>query len=139
MSYLVMAATPCEPCSPCACREISLLSSGQTLPQLLTLLNMTLNEHWQADLLAMRRIFPDDDPYEAKYQALVARIREKVGIADGNPFRCFKGQQMRVLQGDGVALDTVGDMLASIAANGFCANCVHFGSGGGLLQKLNRD
>merc|ERR1712151_448522 len=41
--------------------------------------------------------------------------------------------------GDGVALDTVGDMLASLLANGFCANCVHFGSGGGLLQKLNRD
>merc|ERR1712136_181083 len=49
------------------------------------------------------------------------------------------GQQMRILQGDGVALDTVGDMLASLLANGFCANCVHFGSGGGLLQKLNRD
>merc|ERR1711972_1122883 len=46
---------------------------------------------------------------------------------------------MRVLQGDGVALDTVGDMLASLLANGFCANAVHFGSGGGLLQKLNRD
>jgi len=30
-------------------------------------------------------------------------------------------------------------MLASLLANGFCANCVHFGSGGGLLQKLNRD
>merc|ERR1712203_1031367 len=57
----------------------------------------------------------------------------------GNPFRCFKGQQMRILQGDGVALDTVGDMLASLLANGFCANTVHFGSGGGLLQKLNRD
>jgi len=43
------------------------------------------------------------------------------------------------LQGDGVALDTVGDMLASLLANGFCSNTVHFGSGGGLLQKLNRD
>merc|ERR1712048_1127135 len=68
----------------------------------------------------------------------MGKIRDKVGIA-GNPFRRFKGQQMRVLQGDGVALDTVGDMLASLLANGFCANCVHFGSGGGLLQKLNRD
>ena len=26
---------------------------------------------------------------------------------------------MRILQGDGVALDTVGDMLASLLANGF--------------------
>jgi nicotinamide phosphoribosyltransferase len=30
-------------------------------------------------------------------------------------------------------------MLASLLSNGFCANTVHFGSGGGLLQKLNRD
>merc|ERR1712031_75991 len=30
-------------------------------------------------------------------------------------------------------------MLASLLSNGFCANVVHFGSGGGLLQKLNRD
>ena len=36
----------------------------------------------------------------------------------------LSGQQLRVLQGDGVSLDTVGDMLASLLANGFCANTV---------------
>jgi hypothetical protein len=39
----------------------------------------------------------------------------------------------------GVQLDTIGDMLASLVANGFCSNTAHFGSGGGLLQKVNRD
>jgi len=113
----------------------------ETLPQLLTLLKLVLPEHFDAErsLPQMRSIFPAADPYEAKYQALVQKIRKKVGISKGNPFRRFKGQQMRVLQGDGVALDTVEDMLASVLANGFCANCVHFGSGGGLLQKVNRD
>lgn len=113
----------------------------ETLPQLLTLLNLVLPEHFDAErsLPQLRSVFPDADPYEAKYQALVQKIRKKVGISKGNPFRRFKGQQMRVLQGDGVALDTVEDMLASVLANGFCANCVHFGSGGGLLQKVNRD
>jgi len=69
------------------------------------------------------------------------KIRKKVGLAkgEGNPFRRFIGQQFRVLQGDGVALSTVGDMLASLLANGFCASTVHYGSGGGLLQKINRD
>jgi len=79
---------------------------------------------------------------EEKYQNVVKKIAASLGAnapASGNPFRRFAGQQFRVLQGDGVSLDTVGDMLASLLANGFCANCCHFGSGGGLLQKLNRD
>jgi nicotinamide phosphoribosyltransferase len=111
----------------------------ETLPQLLTILNGVLPEHWEDALKPLAPIFPAGDDYEAKYNAVVAKIRAKLGLKDGNPFRRFKGQQMRVLQGDGVALDTVGDMLASLLANGFCANTVHFGSGGGLLQKLNRD
>jgi len=129
-----------------AAKQLTLIrpDSGEgveTLPHLMTLLNQAVPGHWDAtdDLPAMRTIFPAGDPYEEKYNALVAKIRAKCGVADGNPFRRFKGQQMRVLQGDGVALDTVGDMLASLLANGYCANCVHFGSGGGLLQKLNRD
>ena len=70
---------------------------------------------------------------------MLGKIRAKVGVQGGNPFRRFTGQQMRILQGDGVALDTLPDMLASLLANGFCANVVNFGSGGGLLQKVNRD
>jgi nicotinamide phosphoribosyltransferase len=111
----------------------------ETLPQLLTVLKNSLPEHFDDNLPPMAPVFPPGDAYEEKYNAVVARIRAKMGQSDGNPFRRFKGQLMRVLQGDGVALDTVGDMLSSLLANGFCANCVHFGSGGGLLQKLNRD
>jgi nicotinamide phosphoribosyltransferase len=112
----------------------------ETLPQLLTLLYGALPEHWESDLDPLRPIFCSGSAYNAKYDSVVQTIRAKAGAPSGtNPFRRFKGQQMRVLQGDGVALDTVGDMLASMLANGFCANCVHFGSGGGLLQKLNRD
>ena len=107
----------------------------ETLPQLLTVLNTALKEHFQEDLAPLVPIFPADDPYAAKYDALLAKIRAKLGLdGEANPFRRFKGQQMRILQGDGVALDTVGDMLASLLANGFCANCVHFGSGGETTQ-----
>jgi nicotinamide phosphoribosyltransferase len=111
----------------------------ETLPQLLTVLHGALPEHFEANLAPLTTVFPAGDPYEAKYNEVVARIKAKLGVAGGNPFRRFRGQQMRILQGDGIALDTVGDMLASLLSNGFCANCVHFGSGGGLLQKLNRD
>jgi len=110
----------------------------ETLPQLLSILNLGLNEHFQKDLAPLRGIFQSGDPYMDKYNAWVNKVRRKVGT-DGNPWRRPTGQQMRVLQGDGVALDTIGDMCASLVSNGFCVNCVHFGSGGGLLQKLNRD
>lgn len=111
----------------------------ETLPQLLTILHAVLNEHWEAESEPLQPILEPGSEYEAKYNTVVDKVRGILGMADGNPFRRFVGQQFRVLQGDGVALDTVGDMLASMMANGFCANCVNFGSGGGLLQKLNRD
>jgi len=111
----------------------------ETLPQLLTVLHGSLGDHFESVLVPLMKVFPAGDPWEEKYDKVVARIRAKIGMTDGNPFRRFIGQRMRVLQGDGVSLDTVCDMLASLLANGFCANCVHFGSGGGLLQKLNRD
>jgi len=105
----------------------------ETLPQLLTILNLSLPEHWQTDLKPLVPVF-EDKAYQAKWDAIVAKIQAKVGTK-GNPFRRCIGQQLRVLQGDAVALDTIGDMNASLLANGFCTNCVHFGSGGGLLQS----
>jgi len=112
----------------------------ETLPQLITLLMKVLPEHAELmeNLPELATKFPPGHPKAAAWEAVVAKIRAKVGT-EGNPFRRFIGQNTRVLQGDGVALDTVGDMLASLLANGFCANTVHFGSGGGLLQKVNRD
>jgi len=112
----------------------------ETLPQLLTLLTKVLPEHWMAEgeLPPLTPKFTDAAK-QAAYETLVQKIKAHVGSSGSDPFRRLKGQQMRILQGDGVALDTVGDMCASLLANGFCANVVHFGSGGGLLQKVNRD
>ena len=113
----------------------------ETLPQMLTILNQAIPEVWQTELSPVVSPFTDDAARSQRYEALLDRIRIKVGLSEGkgNPFRRFIGQQFRILQGDGVALSTVGDMLASILANGFCASTVHYGSGGGLLQKINRD
>ena len=114
----------------------------ETLPQMLTIVKTVLPEHWQDELAPLAPLFEPSDPRAAKYAALIAAIQPKAGVSGGatvNPFRRFKNQQFRILQGDNVALDTIGDMLATLLANGFCANVVHFGSGGGLLQKVNRD
>jgi len=118
----------------------------ETLPQLLTILHAALPEHTvpgesglgRDEMPELEAKFAPGHPKAAKWEAIIAKIQAKVGTS-GNPFRRFVRQNMRVLQGDGVQLDTIGDMLASLVANGFCSNTAHFGSGGGLLQKVNRD
>lgn len=46
---------------------------------------------------------------------------------------------VRVLQGDGVNVESIGDILDTIIAKGFSADNVVFGQGGALLQIVNRD
>jgi nicotinamide phosphoribosyltransferase len=47
--------------------------------------------------------------------------------------------KVRVIQGDGVEYNTLDRMLEMLALKGWSADNIAFGSGGGLLQKLNRD
>ena len=90
----------------------------ETLSQLLTLLYIGLEEHWEKDLKPWKNPFPAGDPYATKYDNFVDKLRKKFKLgADANPFRRCKGQQLRVLQGDGVALDSLGDMLAGMVTN----------------------
>lgn len=46
---------------------------------------------------------------------------------------------LRILQGDGIDMDTVGDILKAVQAMGFSLENIVFGMGGGLEQKVNRD
>ncbi|WP_020396467.1 nicotinate phosphoribosyltransferase [Thiolinea disciformis] len=46
---------------------------------------------------------------------------------------------VRVIQGDGVNLDSMGIILEHIKQHGFSTENVAFGMGAGLLQKVNRD
>jgi len=47
--------------------------------------------------------------------------------------------KVRVIQGDGIDFDTLPAILDAIKVKGWSADNIAFGSGGGLLQKLNRD
>ena len=47
--------------------------------------------------------------------------------------------QVRVIQGDGVDIGMIEKIYAAMALAGWAAENVGFGSGGALLQKLNRD
>jgi nicotinamide phosphoribosyltransferase len=46
---------------------------------------------------------------------------------------------VRLIQGDGVNAQSIADILAVLKANGYAAENIAFGLGGGLLQQLDRD
>ncbi|MBK1722068.1 nicotinate phosphoribosyltransferase [Thiocystis violacea] len=46
---------------------------------------------------------------------------------------------VRVIQGDGIEYDSIGDILAEVERAGFSAENLAFGMGGALLQRLDRD
>jgi nicotinamide phosphoribosyltransferase len=46
---------------------------------------------------------------------------------------------LRIIQGDGVDIDSIRDILTDMKADGWSADNIAFGMGGALLQKLNRD
>ena len=46
---------------------------------------------------------------------------------------------VRVIQGDGISFETIGPILESLRAAGWSAENLTFGSGGALLQRLDRD
>ena len=48
-------------------------------------------------------------------------------------------EYLRVIQGDGVSLESLKEILGNMTKNGWAADNLAFGSGGALLQKLNRD
>ncbi len=70
-------------------------------------------------------------------------LLEKLGAAFGCPENAqgYKElpAQVRMIQGDGIDYESLHTILAVLADQGWSANNIAFGSGGGLLQKLNRD
>lgn len=47
--------------------------------------------------------------------------------------------QVRVIQGDGINYESLGEILENMAVHGWSADNVAFGCGGALLQQMNRD
>ena len=47
--------------------------------------------------------------------------------------------QIRTIQGHGIDLEMLREILAAMEAQGYSADNIAFGSGGGLLQKVDRD
>lgn len=58
---------------------------------------------------------------------------------DVNELGYKKVRTVGIIQGDGINLDSMQELLDIIVARGYRADSVVFGSGGALLQKVNRD
>jgi len=74
---------------------------------------------------------------------IVVKVLELLGQAFGitTNAKGFKllHPKVRVIQGDGIDFSMLGKILEAMTQAGWSADNVAFGSGGGLLQKLNRD
>lgn len=74
---------------------------------------------------------------------VVVKVLELLGEAFGTTTNA-KGYRVlhpkvRVIQGDGIDFEMLGRILAAMETARWSADNIAFGSGGGLLQKLNRD
>lgn len=83
-------------------------------------------------------IRPDSgDPVEAVLSGLEAAERHFGSDVNSKGFRVVRGAG--VIQGDGVTLPKIEEILDKVLERGFSAENVAFGMGGGLLQAVNRD
>jgi nicotinamide phosphoribosyltransferase len=74
---------------------------------------------------------------------VVVEVLRRLGEAFGSTTNSLGFQvlhpKVRVIQGDGIDFAMLGKILSAMKDAGWSADNIAFGSGGGLLQKLNRD
>ena len=103
-------------------------------------------EHWGTTLkdLVMQRdgcliIRPDSgDPLEVLPKVLDI-LWDKFGGTTNNKNYKVLDKHVRVIQGDGICLESMRDILSVLKSHNWSADNIAFGSGGGLLQQVNRD
>lgn len=82
-------------------------------------------------------------PDSGKPSEVVVKVLDILGLKFGaeNNSKGFKllPPYVRVIQGDGINYETLGEVLESMKEHGWSAENLAFGSGGGLLQRVDRD
>lgn len=75
--------------------------------------------------------------------SVVVRVLEilgdKFGTRQNDKNYRLLNDKVRIIQGDGIDYDMVKTILDTMMAHNWSADNIAFGSGGGLLQKVNRD
>lgn len=70
---------------------------------------------------------------------VVRRLAKKFGATKNAKGYQVLNDKVRVIQGDGINLRSIDEILSNLTGNGFSADNVVFGMGGALLQQVNRD
>lgn len=70
---------------------------------------------------------------------IVEMLSKKYGYTVNSKGFKVLSPSVRVIQGDGITVDTIPTILNNLLARGFSAENLAFGQGGGLLQKVDRD
>lgn len=66
-------------------------------------------------------------------------LGEKFGAKKNEKGYLVLDEHVRIIQGDGIDKEMLETILEHLKQNGWSADNIAFGSGGGLLQKMNRD
>lgn len=82
---------------------------------------------------------PDSGEPVEVVPAVLDALGEKFGFTLNSKGYKMLPPQVRVIQGDGIDKDSLSEILNAIMDAGWSTDNVAFGSGGGLLQKVNRD
>jgi nicotinamide phosphoribosyltransferase len=82
---------------------------------------------------------PDSgDPVETPVRTLKALWEKFGGTTNSKGYRVLD-PHVRVIQGDGMNIDSIARLVDRVVEEGFAIDNIAFGMGGGLLQHVNRD
>lgn len=84
-------------------------------------------------------IRPDSGPPVETILRLLDILGEKFGTTQTEYGYAVLNPKVRLIQGDGIGIDMLHYILDAMIENGWSIDNIAFGSGGGLLQKVNRD
>jgi len=66
-------------------------------------------------------------------------LGERIGQSMNDKGYLVLDPHVRMIQGDGITAESIRDILEAVKQAGYSADNLAFGSGGGLLQRVNRD
>jgi nicotinamide phosphoribosyltransferase len=82
---------------------------------------------------------PDSgDPIETPLRTVKTLWEKFGGSVNGKGYRVLN-PQVRVIQGDGMTVDSIAVLVTRMIEEGFAIDNIAFGMGGGMLQHVNRD
>ena len=84
-------------------------------------------------------IRPDSGTPSVVLPEILDRLYEKFGGALNSKGYKVLDSHVRIIQGDGITPDSIGIILGTLKQRGWSGDNIAFGSGGGLLQKMDRD